>query len=102
MPDPGLQPQRTALAWQRTGLSVLATSAAIGFVAYRLGAPLLTLSALVASSIVGYLGIRHFPKGSARANTDTGAWPALLRTVSLVALTALLGVGISVTGMLHT
>ncbi|MFC9552871.1 DUF202 domain-containing protein [Rhodococcus sp. NPDC056960] len=102
MPDPGLQPQRTALAWQRTGLSVLATSAAIGFAAFRLGAPLLALSALVAGSIVAYLGIRHFPKGAARANTDTGAWPPLLRTVSLVALIALLGVGVSVAGMLHT
>ncbi|SED01390.1 DUF202 domain-containing protein [Rhodococcus koreensis] len=100
-PDPGLQPQRTALAWQRTGLSVLATSAAIGFAAYRLGAPMLVLGAVVNSTIVGYLGIRHFPKGTARTTSKNDIWPTLLRTASVVAFTALLAVGVSVAGMLH-
>ncbi|MFE5708450.1 DUF202 domain-containing protein [Rhodococcus koreensis] len=99
--DPGLQPQRTALAWQRTGLSVLAASATIGFAAYRLDAPLLALGALVNSSIVGYLGIRYFPEGALRRKTDIGTWPTLLRTASLVAFTALLSAGTSVTGILH-
>ncbi|QYB06935.1 DUF202 domain-containing protein [Rhodococcus sp. USK10] len=100
--DPGLQPQRTALAWQRTGLSVLAASAAIGFAAYRLDAPLLAVGALVNSLVVGYLGIRHFPKGSARACSADDTWPTLLRTASVVAFTAVLGAGVSVAGMLHT
>ena len=100
-PDPGLQPQRTALAWQRTGLSVLAASAAIGFAAYRLGAPVLALGALVNSTIVGYLGIRHFPKGSTRESTSNDTWPTLLRTASVVAFTAILGAGVSVAGMLQ-
>ncbi|MGV9866822.1 DUF202 domain-containing protein [Rhodococcus koreensis] len=100
-PDPGLQPQRTALAWQRTGLSVLATTAAIGFAAYRLGAPMLALGAVVNSTIVGYLGIRHLPKGTARETSTDGTWPTLLRTASVVAFTALLAAGVSVAGMLH-
>ncbi len=99
-PDPGLQPQRTALAWQRTGLSVLATSAAIGFAAYRLGAPMLVLGAVVNSTIVGYLA-SAISRSTARTTSKNDIWPTLLRTASVVAFTALLAVGVSVAGMLH-
>ncbi|WP_231875738.1 DUF202 domain-containing protein [Gordonia sp. QH-12] len=61
--DPGLQPQRTALAWQRTGLSVLLACAAAGFAALRHGFPAAALCTFVAGVVLCHVAVRHFPKG---------------------------------------
>ncbi|MFC9833767.1 DUF202 domain-containing protein [Rhodococcus sp. NPDC127530] len=98
--DPGLQPQRTALAWQRTGLTVLAASAATGFAAFRQGAPTLVACALGAGIMLGYLGVRHFPQGLDRQHHQHSIWPTLAGTVLLVTIIALVGAALALTSLL--
>ncbi|GAA4475698.1 hypothetical protein GCM10023094_13660 [Rhodococcus olei] len=95
--DPGLQPQRTALAWQRTGLSVLLTCVATGFAALRHGFPALAVGAILAGAVICHLAVRHFPKGPDRtAGTDT-VWPTMVATVTLVVITSFVGSALAVT-----
>jgi uncharacterized membrane protein YidH (DUF202 family) len=61
--DPGLQPERTSLAWRRTGLAAATAAAAMVRVAVVRDAPL--VAALCAGLLVVSLGA--FLEGSARS-----------------------------------
>lgn len=83
--DPGLQPERTALAWQRTLLSSAGVGALVGFAAVRLGSPVVAVlaAALVAVS-GGLLGSRV---------RDT--WSSVRRATWLVVALGLAGLGLA-------
>ena len=67
--DPGLQPERTSLAWRRTGLAAATASVAMVRVAIVRDAPL--VAALCAGLVVISLGA--FLEGSARSE-DRRRW----------------------------
>ncbi|WP_166872268.1 DUF202 domain-containing protein [Salinibacterium sp. ZJ450] len=81
--DPGLQPERTLLAWQRTVLSL----AVAGVLAARFAAPQIGLPAAVlglisaALSIAAYVGVRyryrraHTGLRAAETLHSLSAWP---------------------------
>ena len=92
--DPGLQPERTALAWQRTGISGVLVGGVAVIAAARRGSPLLVagmalLSALTATA-AGYAATRPqpgieppLPSPWARL-VATAAVPVLLACAGLV------------------
>ncbi|MDQ2584984.1 DUF202 domain-containing protein [Saccharothrix yanglingensis] len=88
--DPGLQPERTALAWRRTGLSLVVGS----LVVVRLvDAPVGPWLGGVGLAVTGALWIAGERRG--RVLCDRAAHPGaalLLATAALVAVVALLGV----------
>lgn len=96
--DPGLQPERTALAWQRTGLALVGITLIISLNSIRLGLPLLTaLSALLAIALV-VVAMGGFPRGKA---TRSKTIEPVLKLAPIVALTvgaAVLGAIVSVLG----
>ncbi len=96
--DPGLQPERTLLAWRRTALALVVLSAfatrylavELGPVAGALGGVGILVSALaVASAHARYRRVLH---GFAAADAGEAPLPAGGRTLALVAIAAL-GVG---------
>lgn len=96
--DPGLQPQRTALAWQRTGLSVLVTAGAGGFAALRHGFPIWAFITFLGGLVICLVAVRHYPKGLDRtAGTDT-IWTALVTTVAVVVATSIAGTVLAIAG----
>ncbi|MBM7368421.1 DUF202 domain-containing protein [Gordonia hydrophobica] len=96
--DPGLQPQRTALAWQRTGLGVLITAGAAGIAALRHGFPLWALITLLCGLLICYVAVRHFPKGPDRDVGTDSIWTSMTATVAVVVATSLAGTVLAVAG----
>ncbi|WP_347059305.1 DUF202 domain-containing protein [Blastococcus sp. HT6-30] len=89
------QPERTALAWQRTGLGVLAVAALLGHRALEVGHPALLVVAGVAALLgLGVLGglaparYRQVQDRVAGGRAVTTSVPALAAT-GVVVLTAL-------------
>lgn len=95
---PGLQAERTGLAWSRTGLSASAAALALARLASVRDAPLLAVVGLVAAA--GALAA--FVEGSLR-HERRRRWldePTLERGVPLIAMTLLaVVVGLALTGL---
>jgi uncharacterized membrane protein YidH (DUF202 family) len=88
--DPGLQPERTALAWQRTGLATLLVGSGAVAGAVHRGAPLVVVAALVALAVAALTAVpprRHLGPPYARLLRATAATIALATVGVLLALT---------------
>ena len=93
--DPGLQPERTALAWQRTGVAALAAAGGAVLAAVHRaddgGSPLTVVAALVALAITAAAAV------PARGDPAVSAHGRLVRaaaaTAALGAVGLLLAVG---------
>lgn len=95
-PPPGAQPERTALAWQRTILGTVLGALLAAITAIRVGTPGL---AVAVAGLCVYVAVRLAITSRASALRSGGpapVWPALVRTVTSVALLGLLGALISV------
>jgi putative membrane protein len=91
--DPGLQPERTLLSWQRTTLALMVgIAAAVHYVAPDLGGPVAVFAGIVgiALAIAAYAGAHRRYTRTARellasATLRTvSAWPLLLLAVTCV------------------
>lgn len=89
--DPGLQPQRTALARQRTGLAIGAAALVLALAWARLG--------IVAAAAVSTLLLVPAALVLERRTVEADRpWPALLLTTASLELAAALGVAAAVVG----
>lgn len=88
------QPARTALAWQRTGLAVLAAAAGLGRLDWwRLGAGLVVPAIVVAISAIVAALPGHRSRGRGAASVTSGLRPtALVVAVLTLAVTECIAV----------
>jgi uncharacterized membrane protein YidH (DUF202 family) len=84
------QPERTALAWRRTGLSAGVVCLVLAITLVRIDLAYLAIGAAALAVITTVLAMQHFPDGAQL--TREYAWPALTRLVGVVVAVALLGV----------
>lgn len=110
--DPGLQPERTSLAWQRTVVSVTLASVVLALGQLRAGVPALAVSAAAIAALAVAPGVLRPRRGRslaehrevARAGAEAatrGVWPLLVRTTTVVAVLGLLGVVATVNHVLR-
>lgn len=87
--DPGLQPERTALAWQRTGISTLLVAGAAALAAAHRGRPLVLVAALAALALCAATAVPPLRPGGP---PYTRLLRACVATAALAAVGVLLAV----------
>ncbi len=86
--DPGLQPERTALAWQRTALSTSMIAVVLAFACLRGG---FLLGTLVAAGVAVAAGVTLFAtRRAALRHRRISPWTALVRIALLLGVLAVL------------
>lgn len=89
--DPGLQPERTALAWQRTVLGVVLGAVLLAAMNLRIDQPVLAvLAGLLAVSTLVPAVLRP-PSGGLPRDGRLRSWGFLVRVAVLVGVLGLLG-----------
>jgi uncharacterized membrane protein YidH (DUF202 family) len=87
--DPGLQPERTALAWQRTALSTAMISLLLAFACLRGG---FLIGTVIGAAVALAAGVTLFATRRAAARATRGSpWAPLTRVTVLIMATAVLG-----------
>jgi uncharacterized membrane protein YidH (DUF202 family) len=95
--DPGLQPERTRLAWQRTALGVLLSCAVIGLAGVRERDDVVVLASVLLAVLTAGAAVLTTTRGWLVARTT--AWRLLLPTGLAVVALGLLGTVAAVKGM---
>lgn len=89
--DPGLQPERTALAWQRTVLSVVIGALLLAVADLRGGQPVLAVCAGTLAVVTLVPAVLRPPSGVLPRDGRLRSWGFLVRVVALVGVLGLLG-----------
>jgi len=91
--DPGLQPERTALAWRRTALSVLVLALAALARSAQTHQPVEIALAVVGAGVAAVAAAVVVPRSARRDSRGpiTSAWPRLVAVVSATLVLATAG-----------
>ncbi|SDS72950.1 protein of unknown function [Paraoerskovia marina] len=98
--DPGLQPERTALSWQRTILALAVGAMVLSATAVRLDQPVLTVLAALVGVMVLVPAIFRSPDGGMPSHGRLRSWSFLVRLAGLVMALAVLGVAVTVVSLI--